>query len=135
MALLNFEQIIEADDMKTVDVEVPEWGGSIRLRSLTGAERDQFEAESVEIDKKTGQPIPLPPKNFRAKLIAKCAVKEDGTKVFQSKLSVEALGNKSAAVLTRLAFECQKLNGMADEDVEEAVEDFDADPNESSTSA
>lgn len=134
MALLNFEQIIAADDIKTVDVEVPEWGGTIRLRSLTGAERDQFEADSVEIDKKTGQPIPLPPKNFRAKLIAKCAVKEDGTLLFTSKMSVEALGNKSASVLTRLAFECQKLNGMTEEDVEEAVEDFEGDPSESSTS-
>ena len=135
MALLNFEQIIAADDIKTVDVEVPEWGGSIRLRSLTGKERDQFEADSVELDKKTGQPIPLPPKNFRAKLIALCAIKEDGTKLFTSKMSVEALGNKASSVLTKLAHECQKLNGMAEEDVEEAVEDFDVDPDENSTSA
>jgi hypothetical protein len=133
MGLLNFEQILDADDMKTIDVEVPEWGGSIRLRSLTGAERDAFEAESVELDKK-GQPIPLPPKNFRAKLIARCAINEDGTKLFNSKLAVEALGNKSASVLTRLAMECQKLNGMSEDEVEEAVEDFDGDPSTSSTS-
>lgn len=132
MALLNFEQILEADDMKIIDVEVPEWGGSIRLRSLTGAERDAFEAESVQVDK-AGNPIAAPPENFRAKLIAKCAIKEDGTKLFASKMAVTALGGKSAAVLTRLAFECQKLNGMTEEAVEEAVEDFDDDPNASST--
>ena len=40
--LLNKEQIQSVSDLETQDVEVPEWGGTVRLKSLTGAERDRF---------------------------------------------------------------------------------------------
>jgi len=41
---LNKEQILRADDLKTEEVDVPEWGGSVRVRVLTGTERDAFES-------------------------------------------------------------------------------------------
>ena len=46
--LLNKEQIRQAADIQTQDIEVPEWGGTVRLKSLTGAERDRFEAGVVQ---------------------------------------------------------------------------------------
>ena len=43
MAALTREQVIEANDAETVEIEVPEWGGSILLRSMTGKQRNDYE--------------------------------------------------------------------------------------------
>ncbi len=47
MNLLPRDLIDGADDLPVEDVEVPEWGGAVRLRTLTGSERDGFEASVV----------------------------------------------------------------------------------------
>lgn len=47
MTLLSKSAILCANDLQTEDVEVPEWGGAVRVRSFTGRERDAFEASMV----------------------------------------------------------------------------------------
>ena len=47
MTILTRDQILQANDLVTETVEVPEWGGSVFVKSLTGVERDQFEAAIV----------------------------------------------------------------------------------------
>ena len=43
-ALLTKEQMLAADDIKSERVEVPEWGGDVMVRGLTGTQRDAWEA-------------------------------------------------------------------------------------------
>ena len=40
MTLLSKSAILCANDLQTEDVDVPEWGGTVRVRSFTGRERD-----------------------------------------------------------------------------------------------
>ncbi|WP_055563601.1 hypothetical protein [Streptomyces atriruber] len=128
--LLSREQILKADDLKTEDVPVPEWGGDVRIKTLKGKERDAFEQSMVETKGgKQRQNL----KNFRAKLIAKCVVNENGELMF-SPPDIEPLGEKSAAALSRVFDACQKLNGFSESDVEELTEGFDDAPSEDSTS-
>ena len=47
MTLLSKTAILAAQDLQTEDVEVPEWGGAVRVRSFTGRERDVFEAGMI----------------------------------------------------------------------------------------
>ena len=47
MTLLSKTAILTANDLQTEDVEVPEWGGAVRVRSFTGRERDAFESSMV----------------------------------------------------------------------------------------
>ena len=42
--LLNKDSILSAADFVYVEHEVPEWQGTVRLRGLSAAERDEFEA-------------------------------------------------------------------------------------------
>lgn len=35
MALLSFDQIAESEDVTEEDITIPEWGGEVRVRSLT----------------------------------------------------------------------------------------------------
>ena len=117
MTYLSREQILKVDDLQFEDVEVPEWGGVVRVRGLTGTERDAFE-ESI-IDQR-GKKTRVVMANLRAKLVAQSIVDEDGRRLF-SERDVGALGEKSAAALQRVFNAAQRLSGISDEDVEELV--------------
>lgn len=132
MALLSKDQILTADDRRYAEVAVPEWDGSVRLRSLTGTERDRFEAGFQE---SKGKQAKDNMENFRARLVALCAVDEEGKLLFTNRQEVVLLGGKSVAALQRLFDKCNEMNGISEQDVEELVEDFDEAPAESSTSA
>lgn len=129
MALLSRAQILEVNDLTTEDVEVPEWGGTVRVKTLRGRERDEFEKSTVI---RKGNNVRQNMDNFRAKLIALCAVDEDGVALFASR-DVHGLGLKSAAALERVFEVCTRLNGMTKKDIEDLTEDFGDGPNESST--
>lgn len=102
--------ILAADDKKMVDYDVPEWGGSVKLRVMTGTERDRFEGEFVNNNKSVEM--------VRAKLVAKCLCDDKGERLFDEK-EIPQLGEKSAAVLDRLFTECMKLNRFTKGDVDE----------------
>lgn len=130
MALLSRDEILSAEDRKTVEVEVPEWGGSVLVRTLSGKERDAYESGTISI--KNGKQVE-DFDNLRARLVALCLVDEKGVRLFTAK-DVTSLGNKSAAALQRVYNKCQELNAVSDKDVEELTENFDESPDESSTS-
>jgi hypothetical protein len=107
---LSKSAILAAEDKKMIDHEVPEWGGSVKLRVMTGTERDRFESEFVNGNKSVDM--------VRAKLVAKCLCDEEGKRIF-SEAEIPTLGEKSAAVLDRLFSECMKLNRFSKEDVDD----------------
>jgi len=127
MGYLNREDILSFNDRVYEDVDVPEWGGTVRLTGLLGFERDKFEATVVG---KTGKSMNFT--NFRARLVALCIVDEDGERVF-SDMDIGALGRKSAAALDRVFSVAQRLSGLSDDDVKELTEDFDEGQSDSST--
>jgi hypothetical protein len=130
MALLSRDDILKADDLRTVDVEVPEWGGTVRLKMLTAAERDRFEASTVEV---RGNQQKANLYNLRARLVSLCAVDEQGRRLF-SKEDVTQLGEKSAAALARLFNRASEINGLSDAEIEDLTEGFDDGPVGSSSS-
>jgi len=126
MSLLTRDLIDGADDLPYEDVPVPEWGGTVRLRTLTGSERDAFEG-SILVQNGNSRRLNL--KNARAKLLVLSLVDEDGKRLY-AETDVAKLGKKSAKVLDRLFDKAQKLSGLTDEDVEELVEGFGTAPND-----
>ena len=48
MALLTRSQILEAKDRDYETIDCPEWGGEVRLRSISGTQRDEYEQSMVE---------------------------------------------------------------------------------------
>jgi hypothetical protein len=131
MALLGRNQILDAKDLKTEDIPVPEWGGEVRIRMLTGEERDQFEASMVEL-KKDGT-TKANRENVRARLLVLCIVNEQGEQMF-NRADIKLLGRKSAKALERVINAANELNGISEKDIEDLAEGFDSDPNEGGTS-
>ena len=112
---LSKEDILCKDDLKYEIVDCPEWGGKVRLKTMTGLERDNFESSLFE--GKTGSEK-MNYKNLRAKLLALCIVDEEGKRLFVDR-EVDALGNKSAKVLDKLYDVARKLNAIGEKEVEE----------------
>ena len=115
MPFLTRDAILQADDLPMETVSVPEWGGEVLVRGLTGTERDAFE-ESVLTGKGKQRDVSM--QNVRAKLVSRCLVDEEGERLF-SDADVRALGQKSAAALTRVFDVAQRLSGLSPDDVEE----------------
>lgn len=113
--LLSRDHILNAADGQSERVMVPEWGGEVIVRALTGAERDAFEAALTE---RRGRRVEMRLENVRARLVAMCAIDEQGDALFYPS-DVELLGQKSAAALQRVFEVCQRLSGLTDQDVEE----------------
>lgn len=114
---LTREEILSKQDRSFSVVNCPEWGGKVRLQSLTGAERDQFEESILGAKNKDGS-REVVTKNLRAKLVALSAVDQDGKRIFNFE-DMAALGEKNAAPLDRLFAAAQKLSGISKDDVEE----------------
>lgn len=129
--LLSREQILGAQDRKTEDVEVPEWGGTVRVRSLSGSERDAYEAGIVQLRGDGSRKFTL--QNARARLVSLSLCDENGERMFTD-ADIIKLGDKSALALERVFDAARRLSGLSDEDVEELVEGFDDAPSERSTS-
>jgi len=110
--MLTKEQILQADDLQTETVPVPEWGGEVTVSAIPAFERDRFEQEVAAVGK--GKIV----ENLRARLVARCLVDENGNKLFEAS-DVVHLGKKSAKVVNRLFEVCQKINGFSDDDIEE----------------
>jgi PAS domain-containing protein len=124
--LLDRAAIEAAKDIPTEDVHVEEWGGTVRLKGLTGAERDAYEASIVEM---RGETRRYKLQNMRARLVALCLVDEDGRRLFADDQAVKALGKKSSKALDRLFDKARHLSGLSEDDIEELAEDFGEGPN------
>lgn len=137
MALLGRDEILKADDLKTEDIPVPEWASKdnpdafVRVRMLTGTERDKFEASMVEM-KKDGS-AKANRENVRARLLILCVVNERGELMFNN-ADIKLLGGKSAKALERVVNAVNELNAFTEEDLDSLAEDFGDGPSEDSTS-
>jgi len=116
VVFLTKEQILAAADLPEEVVDVPEWGGKVLIRGMTGAERDKFE-ESVMVTRGNNRELNL--RNFRAKLVALSIVDPVTKERMFSDNEIAELGKKSARALQRVFEAALRLNGMTDQSVEE----------------
>ena len=111
--LLNREKIVTVKDSVSERVDVPEWGGHVFVRTLSGAERDTFEQDVLRLSK-GNRSID----NVRARFLILCLCDDKGATMFD-RADIAILGSKSAKVLDSLFEVAQRLNGMGADDVEE----------------
>ncbi len=114
MALLTKEQILAAEDLDFEEIEIKEWGGKVRLRCMTGTERDAFEAAIYKIK---GDKVEANRENFRSELLSRVLCNKDNKLLFNPR-EVKALGGKSGRIIDRLFEIAQKINGIGQSDIE-----------------
>lgn len=117
---LTRDQILAPRPWPVEEVMIPEWGGVVRVRALTASEMDDFNA-SITRTKKDNT-VEVNRRNYRAKLVAKCLVLEDGkTPVFTEESDIVALGQQPVSALERILEAINRLNAMSAEEQEELL--------------
>jgi hypothetical protein len=108
--MLNRDSILKAKDLKTVDVEVKEWGGTVRLQTMTGHDRQEYYRSTAAKDGT--------PKNVMEALIVACAVDADGKPLF-TPADLFELSKKSAIAISRVFEAAAELNGLTQKAVDD----------------
>jgi hypothetical protein len=111
MPALTKDQILAANDMDLLEIEVPEWNGSVFCRVMSVGERDAYEREWIG-KRETGV------ENFRTKFLQRVLCNKDGELLFSAE-EVALLSKKSARVMARLWDKAMKHNHLMADDVEE----------------
>jgi hypothetical protein len=129
--VLSKDQILRADDMDFEVVDVPEWGGKVRIKTLTGNERDAYEQSIIDQKGNVNGPKLY---GASARLVALTAVDDDGKLLF-TQADAKALGEKSAQALNRVFEVSMRLSRLTKEEVEAMVGNSAGAQSEPSTSA
>jgi hypothetical protein len=103
----------ESAPLKRELVEIPEWGGSVYVRELSGRERDEYELAVIDYESGT-----LARPGMRAELAIRTVCDEKGARVFTNE-DVDVVGSLSAAALGKIFDVATRLSGISAEDVKD----------------
>ena len=103
---LNRDQVLAADDLPFTDVPVPEWGGTVRVRTLRGSDRARLMEIAAGADDKSSA-------DWIERLVAACTCDETGEPLFEA-ADVQALRQKNAKALQRIFLAADDLNMISD---------------------
>ncbi|GGZ28033.1 hypothetical protein [Streptomyces nitrosporeus] len=132
MALLTPDQISAADDRRWEDVDVPEWGGTVRIASMSGTDRNDYQKKMLVLGS-NGRPQGVDLADQYARLLSKCLVGEDFRRLYLTDRQVAELGKKNSAVLERLAKVAKRVSGLGEDALEDAAGKSEPTPSEPST--
>jgi hypothetical protein len=121
--ILTRDQLLEAARTARIERDrlyVPELGGDIWVRGMSGLERDKFE-EGLRIrrGRRAGQ---TDMRNFRAQLAVRVIVDDQGNRLLND-LDADIFGKLPAGVLDRIIARCTELSGKAAEEIEDMGND------------
>lgn len=108
------DQIFAADDIRKEVVEIPEWGCSIEVRSLNGADRARILETGVDAAGNVSLQSVYP-----EMVIASAHDPETGEQIFDHS-DKDGLMAKNALAIDRIAVVAVKLSGLESDSVDEA---------------
>ncbi|RQM44751.1 hypothetical protein EHZ19_26985 [Paraburkholderia bannensis] len=114
--MLTREMILAARDLESEIVEVPEWGGNVRIGVMSGKVREDLMDVLAE-----RQPL----SRFQALMLASTIVDEAGVPMFSAD-DVEQLRGKNTEVLVRLVEISMRLNKIGQTATEDAEKNSEA---------
>lgn len=131
MADLTREAILAANVMATEKVPVPEWGGTVTVRGMTGDELEAFlRTQSRDVPagnragRRGGQTEKQVSEEFlRARMVAWCVVDDDGNRKFSDD-DVAALNKTSSSALVRIARVVMRLSGLDEDELDRMAEEM-----------
>ena len=110
-----YDKIRNVDDIKKLDIDIPEWGVIVGVHSMSGLDRAMLLNKCI--DNKTGSVIQ---EKFQAGvLIACCRDPETGERLF-SDGDAEWLMQKSSGAIEKLASAAMSASGLTGEALKEA---------------
>lgn len=126
---LTKEQILGIQDIKFEEVDIPEWGGKIRVKVMNGTERSIFDSTAFpKQDNGTDQA------SLRGLLVALTVVDAEGKKLF-TPAEAALLNEKSAVALDAICEVAMQLNKLLPEALEKTRKNLPETPSAGSITA
>lgn len=123
-------EILAAEDRRIKRVEVPEWGGHVYVRSLSGLEKELF-SQAVNVVRNGKAEVNDVGLRARYLVVALC---DEHKQPLFTLDQVEALGTRNTVVIDRVWKAALELNAETDEGREELVKNSKPDQNADSIS-
>ena len=135
---LTREQILSVEDLARETVHVPEWGGDVIVRTMTGTERGQWESAWSDWRKRENKGDDSS-ENWETVLCCFTVCADDGSLLFlkDGKLDrdmVLMLAGKSGKAILRVSRAAYRLNAIGAESVGELEKNSDGPQSEDSGS-
>ena len=131
MKVLTYSDIIAVEDIGApVKEEVPEWGGAVLIRKMSGRERDKFEEQCVRQTRSKASNLT----GLKCWLLSKCLVDVEGKKLFTKPVDIDQLNKKNGEVVDRLYMRAQEINGIGKKGEDAAEKNLPSDPSDSTGS-
>jgi hypothetical protein len=108
---LTRDEILRKTELPSVEVKVPEWGGTVRVRALTAGERDAYELRMRDARQDGDAP------NIRAALAVLTLVDGEGKPLF-AEHDAATLAVYHAKPLDRVFNAAARLSGITPDDVD-----------------
>lgn len=107
--ILNADSILAASDLKIQDINVPEWGGVVRIREFNLAMREQFSAYCQEHQGR----------GVLAYVVALSLIDESGNPLFSIE-DISKIEQKNPSIIDKICAAAMTLNGLAFQAEEDA---------------
>ena len=114
------EKIRKAQDRTSQIVEVPEWGVTVEVRSMTGSQRSAIVTALTSDEDNKMEAL------WGGMLVSCVYDPETGDPVFKEDDAEWLLNEKSSTVLDRLSNVCLQVAGIVEGAVDDAGKDFSA---------
>jgi hypothetical protein len=99
---------------RTREVDIPEWGGIVRVKALSGAERDAIEQKQFDQGRRSTR---VTVAGFRARLVVFGVIDEEGNRIFNES-DLPAINEMDGSVIDRIATAVSELSGYTPAEVE-----------------
>lgn len=129
--------ILNAEDIKSEEVEIPEWGGiTVLVKGLSDNQHGEYQAKTMALRAKQGdQAMDIEMRNRRSELVVKCLYypkghEKHGQRIFTDAEAVKLQG-KNAGVVQGLFVLINNLSGLNrsfEDKVKDAEGNSEADP-------
>lgn len=115
---LSREEILGVKDFDVEEVNVPEWGGAVYVRPMTGRDRDKTEAEMFADGNRESEGVdPKCLYDRRARIVARTLCDKEGNLLF-SDSDIGPLSEKSGIVLDLLYEKGMAISKWTDDEIE-----------------
>lgn len=111
------DKIKKADDIQSETVEVPEWGVTVDVRTISGARRAEIFAGSTTEDGT------VQPGDAYVRLVIAAAYDPETNEPVFDEGDIDWLGKKSSKALERITEVAARLAGLGKEALEQAKQD------------
>lgn len=124
--MLSREQIQNAQDFKKESVEVPEWGGTVYIRTMTAGHFDAYQIRAMESRGVDDALNPQAIRDARVILISYTLCDASGDLLFDDEEGIEILRQKDGLVIDRLSEKAMAINGLSEAAIEDAKKNLDS---------